>query len=485
MGYRNAPDVPGRPSRGAPRGPRRSDARRRLSSLRRDESGQSLLIVVIGLTVIVLLTAIAIDASDWFVKHHQAQVTADSAALAAAYEMSEGGTSSTATTYAETYARRNNLPITDANVNVDTSGETVTVTVPTTGPLFFAGISLGSGPSISARAVASWVIRDCSTASQSCAFAFAADPVCSNNTAVNDVGNNGPFNHGITISKTGTGSGTAIIGDVISASSITATNNGNPTYSSTAVYPLTDGTSSCVGANSPTPAKTKPFTAVVNRAVSSAWPVDYTKIYTKCGVTSTVFGAVTCVTDPNNAALKFPSYCTAADDQTGTAAVTLSSVTTNNVYCDAGTGTPSDPNTWNGTFNVTAGGAGITEDATYIAGTVDLNIPSNTTLAPAGNGGGALAYAAACNNSNPAPTTCKSTPATSLPAVYFTSNGNATLKGDVFAPAGVIDSQLGGTPTITGFLEGWDVVYQANGTVVGQGPQNDSTGHFIADYLVQ
>ena len=436
------------------------------------------------MTLIVLLAAIAIDASDWFVKHHQAQVTADSAALAAANYMSEGGAGGTATTYATSYAQKNGLPIAPTNVTVDTGAETVTVTVPTTGPLFFAGISLGSGPSISARAVASWAIRDCATASQNCAFAYAADNVCSANTGVNDVGNNGPFNHGITISKTGTGNGPAIIGDIISASEITATNNGNPSYTSTAVYPLTESSVSCVGTNSPTPAKPKPFTSVVNRAVQSKWAIDYSAIYPACPGTSTLFGTVKCVSDPNKSGVSFPSYCTAADDSTSSTTVTLSSVNANNIYCDAGTGTTTDPSTWNGSLNITAGGAGVTDDARYITGTVDFNVPSNTTLGPAA-GNVMIAYAAACNNSTPLPTTCKSSPATSLPAVYFTSNGNATLKGDVFAPAGVIDSQLGGTPTITGFLQGWDVVYQANGTVVGQGPLNDANGNFIADYLVQ
>lgn len=51
-----------------------------------------------------------------------------------------------------------------------------------------------------------------------CAFAYAADNVCSGATEVTDPSGGSAFNHGITIGKKGTGSGTPITGDIISAS---------------------------------------------------------------------------------------------------------------------------------------------------------------------------------------------------------------------------------------------------------------------------
>lgn len=58
----------------------------------RDESGQSLLVIVISMSLIVGLAAFAIDAANWFVARHQAQVSADAAVLAGANCMADGGT---------------------------------------------------------------------------------------------------------------------------------------------------------------------------------------------------------------------------------------------------------------------------------------------------------------------------------------------------------------------------------------------------------
>ncbi len=55
-----------------------------LRRLLSDESGQSLVVVVSSMTVLLGVAAFGIDAATWMAKHHQAQVVADSAALAAA-----------------------------------------------------------------------------------------------------------------------------------------------------------------------------------------------------------------------------------------------------------------------------------------------------------------------------------------------------------------------------------------------------------------
>ena len=164
MGYRNAPDEPGRPSRGASWPPRRSDIRARFARLRRDESGQSLALVLISMVLILGVSAFAVDVASWFVQRHHAQVSADAAALAAANCMANVGvsgnacTSATDTTDAKSvannYANANGPAI--QTVTVDTSARTVSVTTHTTGSLTFGGAVGISAPSITAHAVAAY-----------------------------------------------------------------------------------------------------------------------------------------------------------------------------------------------------------------------------------------------------------------------------------------------------------------------------------------
>jgi hypothetical protein len=351
----------------------------------------------------------------------------------------------------------------------------VTVTVPTVGSLSFAGIALGSGPNISARAVATWARKDCSSAGNRCGFIFAADPVCSGDTNVQGIMGNGQpstIPHGVTIQKNGQGNAAGVSGGIISNANITTQVNAGQTF------PNAQATwSNASGCSGPSPSSPSPYAAAYTAAPFVGWPLDYTQVYTSCPGTSTTFGSVSCTGG-------FPSYCTNTYSGS-TATVELTAPVTNAVYCNAGTGTTTDPSTWNGTFKVDPPGQSTTYDATYIAGTVNFNpIPTNSTFGPAANNT-LLAYAAACNNSTPAPTTCNSSPKTTAPAVDLTSTGNATISGDIFAPGGVIDSHLGGNPTITTFLEGWDVVYNADGTALGGGPSIDNVNEFLYDFLIQ
>jgi hypothetical protein len=442
----------------------------------RAEEGQSLIIVVLAMFLIIVVAALAIDLASWYQRHHNAQVAADASALAVANYMGHGGTASTATGTATSYAASNGIPISGSNVTVNTSNETVTVTVPTKGALTFAGIVLGSNPNISARAVATWARNDCGAAGSHCGFIFAGDNICSGTTNVTGaVGNqNATINHGVTIAKNGTGSGINIQGGINSNSSITTSVNGNQIFTASAVW---SGVSGCSG---PSPSSPSPYSSA-SYGTFPPWPLNYAQIYPAC----VIGGTPSCKGDG------FPPYCTI--DSTSSTPVTITTPVTNAVYCDAGSGpnvNPSDPSTWNGTLNISTTSQG-TYDATYIAGTVNINIATGSTFGPAANvstvpDNNLLAYATACNASSPLPTTCTaSSPTTTSPAVTLNSNGNATITGDIFAPVGVIDSALGGTPSMTTFLEGWDVVYNADGTVYGGGPALDSSGQFLYDYLTQ
>lgn len=437
----------------------------------RDESGQSLVVVLLSMTLIIGVAALAIDASSWFVTHHHAQVAADAAALAGANCMAQGGTvssCSTGSTAPATIVGDNGFSTQSVQFNVPSDGE-ITVAVSGSGSTTFASaVGVGS-PSISARAVASWQQSDCATAGSSCAFIYAGDNVCSGTTGVSDTLNGGTVNHGISISKGGTGNSPGIKGDVISASDITTNTNGNPSFGA-AVFSNASGCQSLpTSPPPPTPASPSPYSAMYQRAVSTQLPIDYRLIYSACGTVSTKFGLVSC---PNH----YPSYCTLADE--GRSSITT--LDSNAVYCNAGTSaTPQDPSTWNGTISYSGAG-----NATFIAGEVDLTV-GNSDLAPAANNQ-LLVYAAECNASTPTPSNCSATGTTTTkPAVTVTYGGNGKISGDIFAPAGVIDTGGSGTPTVTGFLEGWDVVYNAKGTGVGQGPTVTSTVNFVGDTLIQ
>src|SRR5579875_2664062 len=175
-----------------------------LAALRRvlrDESGQSLVVVVSTMTVLLGVSAFGIDAANWMAKHHQAQVVADSAALAAADCLAHPGaaassivvngqtttlpgcTSSTDTAHAdqaaEAYAAANGLTIQDSDVHI--SGNNVTVNAKATTNGLFSTVDGISSTSQSAGAGASWTssTAGCTTpGGANCDFLFAHNNNC-------------------------------------------------------------------------------------------------------------------------------------------------------------------------------------------------------------------------------------------------------------------------------------------------------------------
>ena len=150
----------------------------------RDASGQSLVIVVLAMTALLGMAAVAIDLATWYQKHHQAQLAADAAALAAAQCMGSGTCTSTsaAASMATTYANSNNVPA--SSVTVDTTSYHVTVTTGTSAPISFAGL-FNVHPSVSASATASWVdgLTDISL--------FAGDTTCGTGDGIYFASNGG------------------------------------------------------------------------------------------------------------------------------------------------------------------------------------------------------------------------------------------------------------------------------------------------------
>ena len=175
-------------------------ARKRKPFSIRHEGGQSLVIVVLAMVVIIGIAAYAIDVSSWYSARHQAQVTADAAALAAANCLavpgngpspqcsSPGPDTSDATTVATGYGQ-NGVTVSPSNVAINTTKDTVTVTANVTAGSSFAR-SFGIGTrNITATAVASWsdmtnISFSCNqtTGGSNCISLFAGNANCSSAT---------------------------------------------------------------------------------------------------------------------------------------------------------------------------------------------------------------------------------------------------------------------------------------------------------------
>ena len=74
----------------------------RARHLLRDDRGQAMVLTTVTIFVALLMGALAIDAARWYQKHHQAQVAADSASLAAATCLANGSPGETCTSTTDT-----------------------------------------------------------------------------------------------------------------------------------------------------------------------------------------------------------------------------------------------------------------------------------------------------------------------------------------------------------------------------------------------
>lgn len=105
--------------------------RRRLGS----ESGQSLVMTVVFLVVLVGAVALTIDFGAWYRQQRQAQATADAAALAGAQALPMNPSQAIALT--EQYAAANGGGIAPSDISIQ-NGDTVVVHATRTSPSFFA-----------------------------------------------------------------------------------------------------------------------------------------------------------------------------------------------------------------------------------------------------------------------------------------------------------------------------------------------------------
>lgn len=452
------------------------------ASIRRGEDGQSLVILVVALFAILVIAALAIDLSTWYQKHHQAQVAADSAALAAANCLANASTTSTSTTttptctsttdtthadqVATTIAGDNGFTLTSAGqVNVNTTAGTVTVVPSGSPPSYLANI-FGFHETVSATAVASYkpVVQSQNCTGQNCYAIFTQGTGCTagSNSGVNVTNGTGTINGTVyTNSSVHDGGSVQFAGPVI------YNDGGNP--NNCAPTPNSGGTPPVVSA-------TDYPGGATGEVTSTAWPIDYGNDTVGGNDTSGVF--VPCPGTSSDAALNpvtctgpggTPNYCTV---EVNSGNYTIQNGVANGVYCAVNGGTASNPGTWKGGFTL-GGTCSGTSTYTLLAGSSGISSANTTgtcTWAPDVDG----LFAAVFNNSQ------------SNAFTLTNAGGSYNWTGTIFVPSGGVQI-TGGNITATTFLEA-QYVDMTDGTISGGGPTvNGGSGGTVdgIDDLIQ
>ena len=421
-----------------------------------------LILTALLLTMILASAALAIDLGSFYSAQTKAQSAADAAALAAAQDLGGSG-SATATSDGTTIALTN-YPGATVSVSEPTTNE-AKVTVSASSPSYF-GQALGlSSARVSASATAAVTGGSvkCTTPGSGCLALFAMSTSCSGTPPINFDGGGNNISGGIwSNGSVDIGGGGSVI-----AGGANYSNRSGCQFIEDGGGNSVDGTYENNATNDP------PGSTAV--APTSTWPIDYSKDFPACGGT----GELSCTgpcdvsTTPCPAANKTPGFCTEASNATSW---TLDSwypytLQSGNVYCGVGTGTASNPATWNGKISANQSGSTPIK-ATYVAGSFSPGGGSELEAC----GYSASGYqASGCSASVPSPVT------QNYPLIYVTGTsgfsfegGGGSLTGDVFAPNGPISWDGGGT-TITGMLEGQTITWGGGG-MTADGPPAGSFG---------
>lgn len=411
----------------------------------RGEEGQSLVIVVASMFVIIVIAAFAIDIATWYQKHHQAQVSADAAALAAANCLSRESSLNTSTNtctsptdtasasaVATTMAQRNSVPVQSVSFGTNSSGNvnSVTITTATSSSSLFARIVGITSTNISARSVAAvnWKFTDCSASGPGCLMFYAAANTCSSSSpAISiQVGQSDTFSGGILTN-----------GNIDDSYGNGGTFTGPVTYGAGSACSTTTGTTNFKGTLS---GGSTQQTTNFGTSSSPNWLINYATQFPACGAT----GTYAC-TGPAAGSANTPSYCTYASTSANWSPATVAS----GVYCAVGSGTPSNPATWNGSISLTSNNGSSTSPIpiTLIGGNVSLG--SNSWYQPSMNN--LVAYATGTSSS-----------------AFSATGGNLNFTGDVFVPNGGA-SITGGNVNFTGFVQAQTIV-DDGGNQTGAGP---------------
>ncbi len=415
----------------------------------RGEDGQSLVILVAAMFVVIMIAAFAIDLSSWYQKHHQQQVAADAGALAAANCLANqsagngGGNTCTsasdttdaggvATSIADTN-QANTATASFANTTQGAVSAVKNVTVTTSAPdsSFFSRL-IGLSPTATAVAVASVYTnaKDCSTSGVGCLMFYAAANNCNSASITFQVGNSVNLNGGILTNgpiNDSVGSGGNFGGYISDGSGTTCNTNTN--FKNNATF-----------AHSPTQQ-----TIDYGSSTTPNWPINYAADFPACSGSGAA--PTNCTSSAaTNGVSGSPNYCTFAS----TSSLTTSA---DGVYCGIGTGAgvnPANPATWTGSVS-----GGTTGKVTMIGQNVSFQ------------GGILTAY------SNNLLAYATGTSATAFDG----TGGNTTWTGDVFVPNGGATIS-GGNVGFTGFIQAQTINY-TGGASTGDGPTyGGGTGNF-------
>lgn len=468
--------------------------RQALRTFRADESGQSLIVIISAMTVLLVIAAFAIDTANWMVRHHDAQVVADSAALAAAQclanpnqpaTLEQNGqpvtltcnsstpdtNTQTAETVAVDYAAANGITIQPSDVTI--SGKVVTVKASTTTPSVFARVMGIGTTSQTAQAGASWTSNGfCTTAGQNCDFMFANSSACSSGSYALNVLTQGS---------------STINGNVQTNGNLYATGTGNAGgVNGTGNFGHDSACKQNHGGNHDPWQTGDPTRA----SQAMTWPIDYSKDFPACTPGTTCQGS-------GDVAPGYPSFCTngssnpiVLDDST-----LADTPKAGQIYCASGSGHPYDPSTWNGTITITSSpNATNTWTDSFVAGEIDYAGKGNDTMSACGytasgySSATCSAPAPAGNTSNypvfyavgadPSSSACAAagTNASTSCALSLNSGGNFTLYGDAFVQNGTASLSFQGNQSAGNtFIEANTIQANLAGNFNGDGPTVSGT----------
>jgi hypothetical protein len=122
-------------------------------SVRKNESGQAIVLMTLSLVVILGMAALVLDVGNWFHTKRRLQGTADAAALAGAQELPDDP--SAAQSLALSYANKNGGDVAGANITISSTvlpNDTISVRARKTDPGFFSGVFGIASADIDARA---------------------------------------------------------------------------------------------------------------------------------------------------------------------------------------------------------------------------------------------------------------------------------------------------------------------------------------------
>lgn len=411
------------------------------------EHGQSMVIVTLAMVAVLAMCALAIDVGIWFEQHHQAQVAADAAALAAVQDLGQGNCQTSTQTQNEilsdvnAYGKTENgaLTVTYA-CPYESSAYEVHVTASKTGPIFFSSLFGIPGPTITASAVARETTgtKTTTTTTAGDLAMFAMDTTCNITKGATGPGN------GVTV----TANGATINGAIQSEGALNLNGDSQTTFTGPTIE-YKNG-SGCLGSKKGTLPSGQPSFSTP----TTTWPVCYT-------VPATVWSAdsssLPSCSDP--ASDQYAPVCTyTAGAANPPAGVTSASGGTDLTIDGNVTGVFCAPS---GTITVASG----TINAELFAQQVN-SVPNTATL-----------------NYNPTQegvdsqllTYCMG-PTTSGGGSPCTFGGNSsTYDGAVFVPNSFI--VFTANTSDTGFLEAQDVAFEGNSSsgFVGTGGTTTTT----------